>query len=615
MSTLPQTNFRSHHGPYLNAYFGGGPQGQEIEGVPVGLLTAAMGDGVEPGPDETFGVEVLDPPEWIALRSFNGCYVCAEGGGGGLVIANREYDTPGPWETFTVFIVDDAAGIVALQTHNGQYLTAEPDGTVTATRPNTEAPGPWECWTSALRWWVVEIDGTVPPEGGNRVPAGPVRLAGRICTDDAGPFLALGASFFWTPRAWKDYRDRYDANMAWLQKSGFNFYRALVLTGGWPEPDGWAHAGAFLPWALDVLPEYLDDAFTRYNLRCSLTLFDGEHQTPTDSEQDSFVHAVCDRLLSRLHTLQDVQVANEYNPCGWDYPKGIERLRRHARTLRERLGPAIPLSISSRTTAMAGGTAQDHYDECHKLFDGLLPDIVTTTCNHDSRETTLIDGHWRHVRQGWERVVHDAQGRPLEPDASIDDEPMGPRSSVAEEDNPSLIVGKALVSYISGRHQYVYHPDAGIWSDLLNPPQRGMGEFRLIEDHPTSGLVAASFQQLMPLLPPEMTTWARTSHHIVGHPFAASFEQVGDVFTQIWPDQVTAHGVVRAFGVIDGASFLIALTGVKDRFDMQWIEALEFDVYRCGTGERVETVSSEGGGILTLRASLDTDYLVVGRWR
>jgi hypothetical protein len=607
---MSQTTFQSHHGMLLNAYFGGGPQGETRDGIPLGLLSA---QAAVSGPDETFFVDEVGTG-LIALRSINGYYVCAEGGGGHELVANRVYEGEvGPWEIFKLTILDGAAGAIALQTHSGQYVTAELDGSITAIHAYPEGPGPWETWIVSTPWWETAGGG----DGGglaNREPAGPIVLEGRICTDDHGAFLAVGASFFWAPRAWKDHRDRFDANMAWLASQGFTFYRALVTTGGWPDPDPWRDAGAYLPWALEVLPQFLDDAFTRYRLRCSLTLFDGEHQTPTDSDQDAYVAHVCDLLEPRLHTLQDLQMANEYGPTGWMYAKGVERLRRHARTCRERLGPVLPISISSRTTAMAGGTMEQHYAECHALFDGLLPDIVTVTCNHDSRETNTIDGHWRHVRQGWERVIHDAQGRPLEPDASIDDEPMGPRSSVAEEDNPSLIVQKALVSFISGRHQYCYHADSGIWSNLLNPCHSGMGEFVLIGDHPESPIVGAVFQKLLPLLPPEMVMWARLSHHISGHPFAASFERQGDHFTQIWPDELTHHGVVRAFGVGEGVTFIIALTGVRDRFDMRWVDAMEFEIYKCADGELLERITSQGGGAYTIPESVDTDLLVIGRY-
>jgi len=56
----------------------------------------------------------------VALRANNGQYVCAEGGGGGEVLANR--DQMKEWETFGLVQLDD--GNVALRAINGQYISA-----------------------------------------------------------------------------------------------------------------------------------------------------------------------------------------------------------------------------------------------------------------------------------------------------------------------------------------------------------------------------------------------------------------------------------------------------------------------------------------------------------
>jgi hypothetical protein len=60
----------------------------------------------------------------IALQATNGQYVCAEGGGGQKLVANR--DAIGPWETFT--LTELGIGKVALQAANGQYVCAEGGG-------------------------------------------------------------------------------------------------------------------------------------------------------------------------------------------------------------------------------------------------------------------------------------------------------------------------------------------------------------------------------------------------------------------------------------------------------------------------------------------------------
>src|ERR687894_1572333 len=79
----------------------------------------------------------------IALRANNGQYVCAEGGGGREVVANR--DARGPWETFTVERVTGGDNI-ALRANNGQYVCAEGGGGREVVA-NRDRVGLWETFT------------------------------------------------------------------------------------------------------------------------------------------------------------------------------------------------------------------------------------------------------------------------------------------------------------------------------------------------------------------------------------------------------------------------------------------------------------------------------------
>lgn len=71
----------------------------------------------------------------IALKASNGQYVCAEGGGGGAVNVNRPQ--VGAWETFE--LVPQGGNCVSFKTNNAQYLSAENGGggLVLANRPQS----------------------------------------------------------------------------------------------------------------------------------------------------------------------------------------------------------------------------------------------------------------------------------------------------------------------------------------------------------------------------------------------------------------------------------------------------------------------------------------------
>ncbi len=89
---------------------------------------------------ETFELIQLEDGD-VALRANNGQYISAVGGGGGKVLANQSHIKD--WETFQLIGV--GANQVALRTHNGKYVCAEGGGReLVANRPTI---GPWETFT------------------------------------------------------------------------------------------------------------------------------------------------------------------------------------------------------------------------------------------------------------------------------------------------------------------------------------------------------------------------------------------------------------------------------------------------------------------------------------
>jgi hypothetical protein len=153
--------FRTTNGQYICAEAGGGRE-----------VTA---NRVAAGPWETFTLEQVDQQggplmsgQRIALRTENGHYVCAENGGGQELVANRT--SVGPWETFTIVHADLSGGEIGdnqdviLRTANGQYCCAEGGGGREFLADRTSI-GPWETFR-------VEVMAS-PPEPPVDAPAEP----------------------------------------------------------------------------------------------------------------------------------------------------------------------------------------------------------------------------------------------------------------------------------------------------------------------------------------------------------------------------------------------------------------------------------------------------------
>ncbi|PHA10347.1 hypothetical protein COE65_14225 [Bacillus sp. AFS051223] len=85
---------------------------------------------------ETFEIK-REEENYISLKASNGNYLCAENGGGTIVVANRTEVKE--WEKFGLYI--DQNGLVALSAYNGQFLSADKSGVLTANRDRAQL---WE---------------------------------------------------------------------------------------------------------------------------------------------------------------------------------------------------------------------------------------------------------------------------------------------------------------------------------------------------------------------------------------------------------------------------------------------------------------------------------------
>src|SRR5688572_20715322 len=124
------------NGQYLCAEGGGGMEVVANRATPSTWETFKLTD-VDGGP--------LTADNPVLIRSFNGMYLCAENGGGREVNASRTVASL--WETFTIVHADGSPGPinngdkVGFKVFNGQYVAATPGGAVVA---NWNAIGGWE---------------------------------------------------------------------------------------------------------------------------------------------------------------------------------------------------------------------------------------------------------------------------------------------------------------------------------------------------------------------------------------------------------------------------------------------------------------------------------------
>jgi hypothetical protein len=205
------------------------------------------------------------------LKSTNGYYVCAEGGGSMYAVADRP--AIGPWEEWEVHHYDD--GRVSLQAHDGTYMTAEVDGVTVNIRatqsgewerftievrddaivcfktfhgtylqaplgggansricqvPDVETtPGEWEFFAANPKFWV-------PATPVCRRPlVGPLRIENKLFRDDTGLRRVHFASWFPALRILRDDPTEFYRQLDSITTAGYQGIRVFMAVGGWDD--------------------------------------------------------------------------------------------------------------------------------------------------------------------------------------------------------------------------------------------------------------------------------------------------------------------------------------------------------------------------------------------
>ncbi|MHB8874112.1 MAG: DUF7910 domain-containing protein [Myxococcaceae bacterium] len=203
-----EVRLRADNGQYLSAEGGGGGAVKANRDVAQAFETFKL---------ERCGGGSLQSGATVALKTSGGHFLTAEGAGGGALTASAT--TWGANQTFKVLLASGANGriyrnsAIALQAANNQYLCAEGGGGAEV-NANRAAIGAWETFK-------IELMGVPPPR------TGLVTLNGTVLHDDGGDFSALGATLFSAPRWYKFDRPRLERALGFLQENGYDYIRVL----------------------------------------------------------------------------------------------------------------------------------------------------------------------------------------------------------------------------------------------------------------------------------------------------------------------------------------------------------------------------------------------------
>ncbi len=412
----------------------------------------------------------------------------------------------------------------------------------------------WRMVHEGVQWFgaTASREVTVSCEGG--VPEGVPQLEGRALVDDEGPFLALGATMMWAAWAYKYDRPRLEANLQFLADNDYDFIRALGVVGDPNAPDYWDGREIDPNWEdyPAVIAGLTDLAFDSYGLRVEWTLIgDGQITVPTPESRQALVQTFLTMAAGREHKILYFEIANEAWQNGFAGEQGIADLRALSQTMRA----ASPNLVAA--SAPSGPECAD----IQAIYAGEVADLATI---HFDRDISKVEGSWRPVRQPWE--LQFCAGVP----PGSNNEPIGPGSSVAEEQDPLRLVSAAIYTYISGLPIYVFHSHAGVRGD----------------DDLWTAAGADRFAQLRGLLPPDLSAWDAKNAHWADAPFTVYAGEGGQLFPDtMWVDlDAPESGVVRAYAAVRDPDFVVLPIGILGSVTVAPRRAMTFDVIDPMTG-------------------------------
>jgi len=393
---------------------------------------------------------------------------------------------------------------------------------------------------------IVYLNSSTASHGGRK---GVVRKDGRNWRDDTGVFYPYGGTLFWALHGWKFEQDRYKKNAEYLTR--WCDYVRILCEVGWAGNDirpDW-------PDYQQVLGEVIDYHHS-LGMRTELTVIGGG--TGVDPLQ--IAQLVAQVALSRPEKIMDIEMANE----AFQNLPDFNMLVNMAKVFKS-AGVQNLLALSSAE----GGLLSWNEVLAGKMVPPGVADIMTY---HPERANE--DDGWRNVRQSWD--VHDM------PYPVAFNEPVGPRSSVAECTDPMQLAMFRATGIICGAGAFVLHNGAGVAGQIDPAHNRPANLWEV----PGIDNIMQVVRNVDAALPDGAGSGQHWNTGWQGCPFVA------DAF---WTDGAD-HGVNRAYVAEIPGGFLCPIDGIKDYVIFSTPQACRVDLWDVIENKVINTVTFTANG-------------------
>jgi hypothetical protein len=383
----------------------------------------------------------------------------------------------------------------------------------------------------------------------------------------------LGATFFWGAWGYKFDRARLERNLAAMREAGIDYVRVLGSVGG----SSWQDRQTDPRWNdYDAIITGLTDlAFDKYGVRVQWTLFGGAPFTPPGRVRISLVDRFAKLARGREHKIFAFEIANEAWTNGFEGAEGLDELRRLGQRLARRTSVLVALSAPASDAAcdMYGGAGVDvmtvHYARRFEPDKPLLPLV-----------------------QPWQFRPHESKCRGQLPRVVFNNEPIGPESSVRQDDDASRIAGAFVMTFLAGNASYVLHSGPGIRGGGAADIQGSLERHANFDELPSFKPIADALHNAKRYLPRGLANWQRLK-----------------------PDDPSApiHGSEHVYVASSGSRFIGLVLAADQSTAIRSRRAAEIAIRHASTGKVVQRRNVSPGDDITLTG--DEVFVVIGTAR
>jgi hypothetical protein len=337
-----------------------------------------------------------------------------------------------------------------------------------------------------------------------------------IFNSQSGPVAAriarLGCSWFPAIRAWKDWPERADQNLDWIERElNPDYYRVFCDLNGEPhlkdgQEDFWSMAGCDITdpnWTSDF--HRMFDKFIARKKKLWLTLYGSVTHAATADQQrrnnDTFVRA----MAGRWAFCELVSVANEYNVNGWT----DALVQAVGSDLRTKVPAETIITLS--TPALAHGTSAAHEatneemaESARRLYGKADHSGATFITVHICRDRA---SKWSHpaafngikTADGWTPGLPYGNGEPPGPGASAG-------GDIAD---PVVLLGDYQETSEAGWPRYTQHHAWGVFNGELPDQYKRSYDVLNIWEHDNMLAISNAmrdYRAATPSAPPAPTT-------------------------------------------------------------------------------------------------------------